>query len=144
MAVTCTIKLEDLKQLKQYATTHEITIEEYAQIYKRQKPFVGDRKEYMYTNDYYKFVFSIESMPSLDFKKIYNVKRFSASVNIPNKYPSVELVRMIIKYLGLNDLEKCTRNVNENDIIPHIEIVDMIGEKNLTNDEQQNLQKLFF
>jgi hypothetical protein len=117
MAKIINIDLDKFDELRLYAETHEILIEEAKKIFNKELLPVGDRKEHVLEFENYKFVFSIENTPSKDFEKVYKLRRFSASLNIPNKYPSKELVFMITKQLGFGDLDKCDIRVMPADAV---------------------------
>lgn len=117
---------QELKKLKNYAEKNIITHDDLIKISKGEAKIIGDRKEHcFFFADTYKIVYSMENIPHVNLKKIYPVKRLSVSIN-NGKYPSIEFVKLIMCELEMKDLEDCRVKLNENDIIPNIEIIDFL------------------
>ncbi|QGR53607.1 hypothetical protein [Moumouvirus maliensis] len=127
MTVPVVINYAELKALKEYAESHIIRMNDILNIRNGKADLVGDRLEHCVFFDVgCKFVYSIEELPSSDLKKFYTVKKLSGSVN--GKYPSVQLMRIIMKELNMKDFSECSIKINENDPIPNIEVMDVIKE----------------
>ncbi|AVL94464.1 divergent P-loop NTPase [Moumouvirus australiensis] len=121
------INYAELKTLKEYAENHILRMIDILKIYSGKTDVVGDRLEHCVFFDVgCKFVYSIEELPSTDLKKFYTVKKLSGSVN--GEYPSVQLMRIIMKELNMKDFSECSIKINENDPIPNIEVMDIIKE----------------
>ncbi|AGC01593.1 divergent P-loop NTPase [Acanthamoeba polyphaga moumouvirus] len=131
MSTPILIDYNKLKLLKEYAENNIIKMDEIMNIYHGKAEIIGNRIDHCVFFDFgYKFVYSIEEVPSTDFKKFYTIKKLSGSVNNGN-YPSVELMKIIMNELDMKDLSECNIKINKNDPIPNIEIMDIIKETSL-------------
>lgn len=129
MTQVYSINLDPVRKVCAYALNHMIKLDEFMAIYEKKAKLIGDRLEHcVYINPPgYKFVFSLEEVPTTDFKKIYLIKKLSGSLNIPNKYPSMEFMKAIMEIFEMKPLEQCSVKMNEDDPIPNIEIHDIIS-----------------
>ncbi|AVL94208.1 hypothetical protein mvi_848 [Megavirus vitis] len=131
MTTPVIIDHDKIRILKEYAENHVIMINEIMDIYHGKAKTIGDRVDHCIFFDFgYKFVYSIEQIPSTDFKKLYTIKRLSGSVNNGN-YPSIQLMKIVMKELNMKDLDDCDIKINKNDPIPNIEIMDIIKETSM-------------
>lgn len=132
-----------IEKVRNYAVNNEITVDEYVDIFHGKKSLVGDREEHVYSNEYFKFVFSIDHLPKSDFSKIYVLRHLSVSRNCPDRYPSIGLIQIISKNFGFKNFEECDIKIKKDDPIPNIDITEIISEKNLSNDESEKLKFKF-
>ncbi|BCS82807.1 divergent P-loop NTPase [Cotonvirus japonicus] len=122
------LDVEKIIDLKHRAESHFIDYKENMAIYNGKAKIVGDRPEHvLFLDPGFKFVYSIEEIPSTDFKKLYTLKKLSGSINNGN-YPSIDLMKIMLEYLGMSELSKCNVSIKHQDTIPNIEIVDIIKE----------------
>ena len=126
----CIFDWGKISKWRKYAIENEISLEETLRISRAEAKFVGDREEHiLYLDDGYRFVFSIENTPSLDNTSIYKIRRLSGSVTRCGVYPSIEVMRMLCTELGFGDFKNCHIRINETDIIPNVEINEVISIK---------------
>lgn len=122
---------KEIEELRDYANNNIIRIKELDEIATSKKCPVGDRSEYTRIIGAYKIVYSVDEF-IID-NELTLVKRASVSllrihrVNPQAKFPSKEIVKMIIDMLGFPDLTLCQIKLfddNDNDNInAHILIV---------------------
>lgn len=141
------IDLNELKRINDYASAkdNEISFEHAVDIMKGKKLGIGceDTKEYMYTNGLYKFIIFISNAPSSDFKKACKVRRLYVSMNLPDKYPSDDLIKLVMKQLNFSEFEKCLIAVNKDQPEPNIEIRDVFDKRTLSDEESERLKSLY-
>lgn len=124
----CIIDFDQIKKWKEYVVNHEITLEEIMRIANKEAKYVGDRPEYvLYVDVGYRFVHSIENVPSLKDKSVYKIRRLSGSIPGSDKFPSIPVMQEISSKLGFGDWKNCSFRLNSNDPIPNIEIVEVIS-----------------
>ena len=132
MSSDCIIDNDKFLMLRAYAEAHEITVDEFMQIYKKKLPIIGDRDEHiLYLSNGFRFVFSIENVPSGNKTKTYKIRKLSGSVNHKGKYPHPIVMETIAGLLGFIDFNKCSVKMNGNDPIPNIEIHEIISITNI-------------
>lgn len=126
----CAVDFDKISKWYDWCSSHEISFEEIIRISKSEAPLIGDRPDHiLYLPIGFRFVFSIENTPSIDFKSVYKVRRLSGSVNKPGSYPTQFLMTTISEKLGFGPLDKCIIKVNDMDPIPNIEINEIIEVK---------------
>jgi hypothetical protein len=140
--ILCLIDFDELERINKYADQNEINIDEYSDIVNKRKLCVGDRKEYTYITEYFKFVISIDHAPLIDYKKICKIKRMTASLNVPNRFPSVGLLSIIMKHLHFSEFEKCNIVMNKDDVVPHIEVNYIIETRDLSEEEAEKWKRI--
>lgn len=119
---------EKINALKTYAENNVVSRKEIIEIYNGIKPIVGDRDLHcIYLNFGYKFIFSIEEVPSTNSNKTYRIKKLSGSSLRPKSYPSIESFKIMMEKLGMKPIGECNVKMNVNDPIPNIEVHDVIG-----------------
>jgi hypothetical protein len=129
---TLIINYQKLSDLRKYVESHIIKYDEALKIMSGSAKPAGNRPEHTVYFDFgYKFVYSIEETPSTDFKKIYTLRKLSGSVNKKDRYPNDIALKDICNKLGFGEYEKCMIQVNENDIVPHIQVIEVIGVRNI-------------
>jgi len=126
--------LEDEKilALKKYAEEHEITRDEFMQIYEHSAPLIGDRKDHiLYLLYGYRFLYSIENVPHSCKPLTYRIRKLSGSIDNgdSNKYPAPEVMEYVANMLGFVNFKKCGVKINSTDPIPNIEIHEIISIK---------------
>jgi hypothetical protein len=126
---TCIIDDDKILELKKYAEEHEITRDEFMQMYNKQAPLIGDREGHiLYLMNGFRFVHSIENVPHTCKPITYRIRKLSGSVNngSNDKYPAPAVMEYIANKLGFTDFKKCGVKINANDPIPNIEIHEII------------------
>jgi hypothetical protein len=126
--MTYELNLKEVNQWKDYCLSHEITVEEIIRISKGKAPLIGDRCGHVLILPIgFRFVFSIEYVPSLISSDIHKMRRLSGSSTRLGKYPSPELMKTIAQILGFSPFEKCIIRLNKNAPIPNVEVDEIIG-----------------
>jgi hypothetical protein len=116
-----------INTVKLYAENNIVSKDEIMKIYENNSSIIGDRKEHCIFLDFgYKFVYSIEEIPTTDFKTIYKIKKLSGSCLRIGRYPSIETMQIMLAKLGMSKLEDCRVLVNSDNTVPNIEIHDII------------------
>lgn len=130
--MACIIDNQKVFTLKNYAESHEIFSDEILRMAKQELPYVGDRPDHiLYLEFGYRFVYSIENIPSNDMKSVYKIRRLSASSARTGKYPNDVLMKEISALLGFENFETSTFKVNDKDVIPNVEMIEVISVTNL-------------
>jgi hypothetical protein len=113
---------KQLANLKSYAETHKITLEEGLKIQSKTLPSVGDRAEYRLITfgGQFKIVFSIDE--TRDHKWI---RHMSMSTSTPNSDPHEYALREVSQHLGFKNFDKC---ILRHDIgNPHaVEVIELV------------------
>ena len=119
---------------KSYVENHEISIHEFMEIYNGKQPLVGNRDNHiLYLDTGFRFVYSVENIPSQCGKNIYRIRKLSGSFHKEQKYPHPQVMRQIADLLGFSDFTKCQIKINDTDTIPNIEIHDVISIREIKN-----------
>uniref|UniRef100_A0A6C0C812 Uncharacterized protein n=1 Tax=viral metagenome TaxID=1070528 RepID=A0A6C0C812_9ZZZZ len=126
----CIIDDDKILKLKKYAEEHEITREEFMLMYNKQAPLIGDRVDHiLYLDVGYRFVYSIENVPHSSKPITYRIRKLSGSVNNGGdaKFPSPIVMEYVADKLGFANFRKCNVKINSNEVIPNIEIHEIIS-----------------
>lgn len=83
MNVPCILDHEKIRAWKEYGLNHEISLEEYREILKGNRPIVGYREGHViHLQVGFRFVFSIENCPTTNPNMSARVRRLSGSCGI--------------------------------------------------------------